>query len=137
MLFKFESRNKSYEITIEEVVVKGEENQRQTLITTIRTLEGDEAFGERNTYKVQPQSNEQLLTFDILQKTFDEVVKFALADEQSWKEFNIMLKTLPRSMLERMLLSLYKVRDMIDEWIPECSEENTQVNTKAILIRKL
>jgi len=42
-------------------------------------------------------------------------VKFALADEQSWKEFNIMLKTLPRSMLERMLLSLYKVRDMIDE----------------------
>ena len=115
MLFKFESRNKSYEITIEEVVVKGEENQRQTSITTIRTLEGDEAFGERNTYKVQPQSNEQLLTFDILQKTFDEVVKFALADEQSWKEFNIMLKTLPRSMLERMFLSLYKVRDMIDE----------------------
>ena len=115
MLFKFESRNKRYEITIEEVVVKGEKNQIQRLITTIQTLEGDEAFGERNTYKVQPQSNEQLLTFDIMQETFDEVVKFALADEQSWKELNIMLEVLPKAMRERMMLSLYKTRDTLDD----------------------
>lgn len=115
MLFKFESRNKSYEITIEEVVVQGEKNQRQMLITTIQTLEGDENFGKRNTYKVEPQSNEQLLTFDILQETFDEVVKFALADEQSWKELNIMLKVLPKAMRERMMISMYNVRDTLDK----------------------
>lgn len=115
MLFKFESRYKSYELTIEEVVVQGEKNQRQMLITTIRTLEGDEAFGERNTYKLHPQLNEQLLTFDILQETLDEVVKFALADEQSWKELKIMLDVMPKGMRERMMLSMYKVRDTLDE----------------------
>lgn len=115
MLFKFESRNKRYEITIEEMVVQGEKTQIQRLITTIRTLEGDEAFGEWNTYKVQPQLNEQLLTFDILQDMFDEVVKFALADERSWKEFNIMLEVLPKDMRERMMISLYKARDTLDD----------------------
>lgn len=115
MLFKFEARNKMYEITIEEVVVQGASNEMQRAITVIRTVKGEEAFAERNTYKVKPKLNEQVLTYNILQETFDDVVKIALADKQSWEEFKTFLEVLPKDMRERMMISLYKARDTLED----------------------